>query len=188
MAYNQLGDREIIEVAAKTISGPFRFETERYISKAMADNDITREQVSLQGLRDHLEAKFLNVDEAAALQDEVENLKQSTYEPTAQYSRRFREVADSAYPTAQCNPDQEQLLIKAYARGLTSNELARKLVEEVSQHELESAIAAIARFSERKDAYDRLGRTVVPMAAPSLNIFKNKLDNDAIFEPLMYDD
>ena len=45
----------------------------------------------------------------------------------------------------------------------------------MSPHELESAIAAIARFSERKDAYDRLGRKVVPMEVGHIESLEEKV-------------
>ena len=42
--------------------------------------------------------QFLNVDEFAALKDDLDRVTQSAFEPTQQYVRRFREVADVAYP------------------------------------------------------------------------------------------
>ena len=66
----------------------------------------------------------------------------TVYEPTAQYARRFRDVADVAYATAHHNADQERLLIKAFASGLKSNELARKRVDQ-SPVTIEAAIADV---------------------------------------------
>ena len=158
LAYTQVGDAHIIDVATKTVTGAFRFEAERYIALALAANNILREALPWPGLRDHLAAQFLNTDEAQALRDEIEQVKQVPFEATTHYSRKFREAADSAYPEGQRNPDQERLLVKAFARGLTSNDLARKLVEVVAPQKLEDAINGLARLTERKDAYERLGR------------------------------
>ena len=88
---------------------------------------------------------------------------QSAYEPEAGYNRRFREVSDAAYPTADRNDDQNRILIRAYARRLRSSELARKLVEEGAPSTLEEAIKLISGHSTRKDAYARLSRTEEPM-------------------------
>ena len=136
LAYNRLGANHVIEISRATI--PWTH------------------------LREHIAEQFLNVDEAAALRDEIEKVKQSEYEPAAQYSRRFRQVADTAYPYPR-NEDQERLLIKLYARGLHSDELARKLVQDVSPTDLETAISAISRINERHDAYARLRREEEPM-------------------------
>ena len=54
-------------------------------------------------MKAHLRVAFLHVDEDSALRDEVEKTRQSAYEPEASFSRRFREVADAAYPTEAQN-------------------------------------------------------------------------------------
>ena len=66
------------------------------------------------------------------------------------------------YPTAHRNADQERFLIRAFARGLKSNELARKLVEQ-SPATIEAAFVDVTRFCERQDAYTLLGRDEQPM-------------------------
>ena len=113
-------------------------------------------------------AQFLNIDEAAALRDEVEGLRQSAYEPEIQYARRFREVADVAYPVAIRNADQDRLLVKYFTKGLKSDAMARKLVEEINPANLNVAINSIAAISERKHAYSRLGRHEEPMEVGAL--------------------
>ena len=130
LAFNQVGADSIIEIATKTVSGPLLFELERYIEGVIVANQVGRAAILWADLRNHISAQFLNPDEYAVLRDELDKIRQSVYEPTAQYARRFRDIADVAYPTAHRNADQERLLIKAFARGLKSNELARKLVEQ----------------------------------------------------------
>jgi hypothetical protein len=180
LAFNQVGQNQIIEIVSQTVTGPFRFELERYIEGQIAANNVAREVIPWDQLRDHLSHQFLNTDEAAALRDELERVKQSSYEPDAQYSRRFREVADAAYPVAQRNADQERILIRAYARGLKSDTLARKLVERANPGTLEAAITAVAQYSERRDAYSRLGRTEEPMEVGPIDAGKpsSRMDGD----------
>ncbi len=163
LAFNQVGPNDIIEVASKTVTGPFRFEMERYLEDQMATQNVVRAAIPWNDLKDHMAAQFLSADEAEALRAEVERIHQTTYEPATQYSRRFREVADAAYPPAQRNADQQRILLRAYARGLKSADLARKLVEEVNPVDLEGAITAIAHFAERSEAFSRLGRHEEPM-------------------------
>ena len=103
--------------------------------------------------------KFLNTDEAQPLRDDIYQVKQVPFEATTHYSIKIREAADSAYPEGQSNPDQERPLVKAFARGITSNELARKLVEVVAPKNLEDVIDDLTRLTERQNSYERLGRT-----------------------------
>ena len=159
LALRQLAPADMVELVTRTVMGPLRWEVERFIEQYMATNQVGRRAVPWANIENHVSQCFLNTDEASALRDEVENTRQSVYEPEASYSRRFRDVADSAYPAAQRNPDQERILIRAYAKGLTSDELARKLVQDENPATLEAAITAVGRLSERKDAYARLGRT-----------------------------
>ena len=174
LAHRQVGDNNIVQVVSKSVTGPLRFEIERYLIETTTARNIVREAVPWDDIRDHIQHQFLNVDEAAALRDEVEQTKQSAYEPEAQYSRRFRDVADAAYPANQRNADQERILVRAYARGLCSHELARKLVEEENPNNLEAAIRAVSTFSERKDAFSRLGRKEEPMEVSPVNAQKSQ--------------
>ena len=162
LAYEQVGDGGIIEVATRTITGSLRFEVERHISEVIRNNNVLRHAVPWALLRTHVRAQFLNVDEDAALRDDVEKTRQSPYEPEAQYSRRFRDVADAAYPAPR-NVDQERILVKAFAKGLHSSDIARRLVEHFHPDTMEAAIAAVGQACERKDAYERLGRQEEPM-------------------------
>lgn len=158
LARRQLAPADVVELVTRTITGPLRWEVERFIDQYMGTHNVARNAVPWAAIETHASHCFLNTDEASALRDEVENTRQSAYEPEASYSRRFRDVADSAYPMGQRNADQERILVKAYAKGLASDELARKLVQDENPATLEAAITATSRFSERKDAYTRLGR------------------------------
>ena len=157
LAFNQVGNTSIIEIAAKTVSGPFRFELERFIEEQIATNNIARAAVPWADLRDHLSTQFLNIDESAALKDDLDRVTQSAFEPTQTYIRRFREIADIAYPVTQRNIDQERLLVKTFARGLSSDAIATKLVDGAPQS-LQVAIKIVAEACSRQDAYWRLGR------------------------------
>ena len=100
---------------------------------------------------------FLNVDEAASLRYSLDQLRQSHYETDASFNRRFRDLAQTAYPIETRNADQQRSLVRAYARGLRYVDTAVKMVEQDNPTSIEDAMAWIARFSERKDAVSRLG-------------------------------
>ena len=54
LAYNQVGNNAIIEMASKTVSGPFRFKLERFIELEIATQNIVCCAVTWAQLRDHL--------------------------------------------------------------------------------------------------------------------------------------
>ena len=114
-------------------------------------------------VRDHVTVQFLNINELQALRDEMDHTKQIAFEPTPQFARRFRDIAEAAYPKNDRTTDDELIVIKGFARGLTSDSLARKLVEEIVPTTLDDAINVVARLYSRRDAYDRLGRNEEPM-------------------------
>ena len=64
-----------------------------FIREVMTVNNIVREVVPWIAIRDHVIKTFLNVDEAAALRDSVDQLQQSVFESEASLTRRFREQA-----------------------------------------------------------------------------------------------
>ena len=138
--------------------GNLRFEVARFLSLYVDGHNTTHNAVPWALLREHLSTQFLNMDETQSLRDEIDRINQSPYDSIPQFSRKFRELADSAYPTQARNNDQELTLVRAFARGLTSNGMARKLIANiVPPVSLEAAIMLVARYNDRHDAYDRLG-------------------------------
>ena len=153
LAFDQVGQPNIIQVVTNTITGNLRFTVARFIYEYTAGNDPTRNAVPWRLLREHLSTQFLNTDETQSLRDKLDRINQSPYDSIPQFSRKFRELADSAYPTRARNNDQEVTLVRAFARGLTSNGMARKLIENiVPPVSLEAAIALVARYNEHHDA------------------------------------
>ena len=169
LAFNQVGQPHIIQIVTRCVSHNFRFETERFLNQYMIDHHVTREAVPWAHLRNHLSEQFLNTDEMQSLRDEVERTTQSMYDTIPQYSRKFREISEAAFPRNQRNGDQERLLVKSFAKGLRSDDIARRLVESLTPPAtLEDAIALVARLNERQDAYQRLGRQEEPMEVGAL--------------------
>ena len=106
VTFNQVDAPNITEIASKTVAGLLRFELERFIEGVIVTNQVARNATPWAYVRDHLAAQFLNIDESTALRDDLGRLRQSAYETTAQHNRRFRDVADIAYPTGQRTVDQ----------------------------------------------------------------------------------
>ena len=75
---------------------------------------------------------------------ECEQTRQSQFDSVPQYSRKFREIAEAAYPIGTRTADQNVTLVRAFAKGLASDAIARKLIQDVLPRDLEAAITAVA--------------------------------------------
>ena len=160
LAANRAPDTQLIEIVTSTISGSLRNEVERFIQAYVTREHVVRSAVPWAQLRAHIVQSFLCVDEQGALRDELEKIKQSPFELDTAFGRRFREMADRAFPVADRNADQMRILIRSYARGLASTEMAIKLIQDGNPENLEAALVWVARYSEHKDAVSRLGLNV----------------------------
>ncbi len=58
---------------------------------------------------------YLHTDEQEGLCDALEDTRQTVQE-SHMFGRIFRELAHTAYPLAQRNPDRHRLIIKAYVQ------------------------------------------------------------------------
>ena len=157
LAFGRVGHASIIEVVSSTVTGPLRKEIERFISEVIQGDNVIRDAVPWAQVRAHVVTNFLNVDEAAALRDSLEQMRQSAYETDASYNRRFRDLADAAFPVPTRNDDQHRLMVRAYARGLRSATVAVKMTEDANPATLDAAITWVNHYSGRQDAVSRLG-------------------------------
>ena len=165
---------QLIEIVTSTISGCLHNEVERFIQAYVTREQVVRSHVPWAQLRAHIVQSFLCVNEQGDLRDEVERIRQSPYELAAAYNRRFREAADNAYPVDQRNVAQSRILVRSYAHGLTSTEMAIKLIEDGNPAILDDAINWVARYSERKDAVSRLGLIARPEEPMEIGLARPK--------------
>lgn len=141
-----------VYIAAKTAEGPLRREIERFLNTQPNRNNVTWQQ-----LKAHVQNSFLSPHEEDQLRDDVQKLKESSYEGTASYSRRFRDAADLGYPPAQRNADQHRIMKDAYLRGLKDEKLVERLVKEGRPATFQDAIDLVDQYSA--DDY-QLQRTI----------------------------
>ena len=80
LAFNQVGQQNIIQVVTNTVIDNFRFETERFFAQFMRDNNVTRDAVPWPRVRDHLSYQCFNTDEMQSLNTDACN-KQLQEEP-----------------------------------------------------------------------------------------------------------
>jgi len=112
-------------IAGHTAEGPLRREIERFLSEATNRDNVTWDQI-----KTHIQQQFWSQYEAERLRDEVDKVKQSAYENTMTYGRRFRDTADLGYPPGNRNADQQRVLLKAHLRGLRDRHMVERLVKE----------------------------------------------------------
>ena len=91
---------------------------------------------------------FFKVDEAAALRDSLEQMRQSAYETDASFNRQFHDLA---------NEDIHHLMMRAYGRGWRSSSVAIKMIDDANPATLNAAITWLNHYSGRQDAMSRLG-------------------------------
>ena len=164
----------LMRVVIQTVSGSLRKEIEQYIQRIASNDIIDRYEVAWNAVKAHIRKTFLATNEEAYLRDEVETLEQSPYEPIASFNRRFRDDANAAYPEDTRNADQQRLLIKAYARGLEDEEIAKELMTRGKPKTALECLARTAEFDEYNDQYARLGRREKGM---DLNVIDPKTRN-----------
>ena len=149
-----------IEVASRASTGPLRRELERFRN--------TNDGVGWEPLKNHMLSAFVSTDNTERIKKELEKIKQSVYETIVGYNRRFRELAEEAYPAAQRNDDQERALVKAYGKGLAQDHMARKLTSQGWPANLQAALNRMATTETSREVYDHLGRLTESMEVGEL--------------------
>jgi len=147
-----------IQVITSTVTGAFRRELENYLAQ-----QPNRLNVAWPAIKGHLLNAFVSADNAEAVRRDLGKVKQEMYETVISYNRRFREAASEAYPEEGRNADQERILVKAYARGLAQDSMARKLVSDGWPADLAAAMRRTATIARSNEVYDNLGRVETPM-------------------------
>ena len=78
-------------------------------------------QTWLQDVRAHVEAFFLMRKMLSAMSWKTRQMTDGT---DNMFSRRFRDLADQAYPPEEINADPQHIILKAYVWGLRSTTTA----------------------------------------------------------------
>ena len=132
-----------VKICERTVTGSLKKEIERFLQQ-----QEDRSRITWTTLRDHIKKSFLSANENERLKSELEKLQQSSYEGLGVYNRKFREAANKAYPSNPRSDDAERIIVRAYARGLYSSDLRKKLIVEERPNKLEAAI----KYTEHQDA------------------------------------
>jgi hypothetical protein len=154
---------DLLEVAVKTARGELRKEIETFLTEYSAANiDLPRFQTPWKDLKQHLFATFIPLDEQDELREKVNKLTQAPSESIAAFNRRFKTIADEAYPAPLRNADQQQILLKAYLRSLSNIQIKRPIVHSEPQT-LEAAMFKAVQTEQFEKKLTTLEPTVEPM-------------------------
>ena len=124
----ELAAGQAVEVAAQAAQGALRLEIERFIAEqATQAPPVLRHDVPWAALRTRIAEVFLGANEADALRREVSVCRQTLFETALQYTVRFRELSEVAYPQPRV-PEADRTLREAFVRGLQSEEWKREII------------------------------------------------------------
>ena len=114
LASARIGQDYVIEVATSTVTGATQ-ERNYFLNDNNQRDNVARDAIPWAQVRAHVATNFLNVDEAAALRDSLDQVHRSTLETDASFTRHFRDLADAAFSVAARNDDQQRTIVRAYA-------------------------------------------------------------------------
>ena len=151
-------NKAILDIVARTTSGPLWREVQRYLSSQPEDRD----QVPWVRLKAHIERTFLSSDEDEKLRVNLEQLYQREGETLASYNRRYREATQRAYPSPR-SADAERIVLRSYLKGLRAADLAKKVSLELRDQTLEAALEFVERVEAGLERFVGLQRAEEPM-------------------------
>lgn len=168
LAETIIGAAGTIETVTRTVSGLLRGEVEAFVTaQANLVPPVARADVPWAELRGHVVTTFLGEDEPKTLRREVTEATQTAYEDELQYTLRYKELADAAYPRAARGQMENEILITNYVKGLTSAEVAREVLLRRQPANLEAAMTAVRQIAgaERELKRQAPSETPTPMVA-----------------------
>ena len=112
--------------------------------------------------RNHLMRSFVTADVALAQQRELRSCQRMPGEAVLSYNRRFKEIADDAYPLPR-NEEQTTILIQAYARGLKDDRLREKIVTPNRPDTLQIAMQRVQALEAKAENLAWIGVFHEPM-------------------------
>ena len=99
---------------------------------------------------------FLPSNDADCVRENLETFRQMAGENVRDYSRKFRDLAELAFPTEQRTGDQVRNLIRYFVKGLNSAEAARSVLK-TCPTSLAEAMTAALDSAEMEETLYRLG-------------------------------
>ena len=139
------------KLVVKTLQGPMR-----RFHEAFLDDQEDRENVTWAAIKNSLKAAYLTPDETEYLRSELERIKQTAYETTGAYARRYSEAANMAYCKDDRNDVVQSVVLERYIKGLRCNALKKRLIEEAKPKTIDEAMAAVQDFTAQAERLKRM--------------------------------
>lgn len=171
----EMGPQDKIDVMKTTASGSFRLELETFLQ---TNQDATWAQI-----RAHLLASFVSSDHEEHQRGLLMQVKQNPGEGLLAFHRRFRTIANEAYPEPR-NGDQQRELVKIYGRSLYKDLDAKKLVSEGWPATLDDAFRRMNNRETGVERYQHLGRAEEPMDVDAIEVGARPVQYDKISKSL----
>ena len=158
-----------IQLMLRTTLGSLKDEIDRYILEFINLNPgKSRMDVPCVDLLSYLQRSFLPTNDTEHVREALGSLRQISGESLRNFNRKFRDLAEQAFPVEHRTNDQIKELIKCYIRGLSSKDTARSVLRS-SPTSITEAMATAVDMDEVEDALHRLGhRHEEPMDISSL--------------------
>ena len=149
-----------VQLMLRTTLGSLKDEIDRYILEFVSLNPgKSRLEVPCLDLLKYLQKAFLPSNDIDHIRETMEALRQRSGETLKVFNRKYRDLAELAYPLELRTEDQRKLLIKNYIRSLASRDIARSVLRS-SPTSLQEAMVTALDGDEVEDALQRLGHRV----------------------------
>ena len=146
-----------VQLMQRTSTGALQEELDSYIWSFLKINpEKHRQDIPWNELLDHVTRQFLPSNDAEYQRETLENFRQVAGEAVRDYSRKFRDLAEQAFPTENRTPDQVRTLIRYFIKGLNSAETARTVLKSCPSSVMEAMQAALDS-AEMEETLHRLG-------------------------------
>ena len=139
------------KLVVKTLQGPMR-----RFHEAFLDDQADRNNVTWAAIKTSLKSAYLTPDETEYLRSELERIKQSAYETSGAYARRYSEAANMAYCKDDRNEVVQNVVLEKYIKGLRCNALKKRLIEEAKPKTIDEAMLAVQDFTAQAERLKRM--------------------------------
>ena len=146
-----------IQLLLRTTLGPLKDEIDRYILEFVNQNmGKSRLDVPCGDLLNYLKRSFLPSNDIEHVRESLDTLKQSPGESLRVFNRKYRDLAEVAFPMENRTEDQTKSLIRSFLKGLRSRDTARAVLRSCPTT-LAEAMSTALDNDEVEEALQRLG-------------------------------
>ena len=160
-------NREVMTAVLRTTTGPLAKEIDAFLADRQAKGlEQNRLDVPWRLIEQFTRSQFLPANDLLLQQDQLLSMRQAPSDSVSSYSRRFRELAQTAFPHNTRSPDVIDRLIDTYLSGLAS----QQIMYDVKVAEPGTVEAAISMVEKRNRALECLQRSNIRRGEEPRNV------------------